>query len=143
MEKMHRIHEGQRAIQDLVKTHSPTIYNIQDTDLFSTVGYWEMWDKDSMPQSLLEDARSRKSDLYVVLSSDIPFEPDPLRYGGTVRESTDQYWIDLCEREGLPYVYITETKDRLGATVNAIDEFFGENPLSYQRVGKEYERSYK
>lgn len=143
VEKMHRIHEGQRAIQDLVKTHSPTIYNIQDTDLFSTVGYWEMWDKDSMPQSLLEDARSRKSDLYVVLSSDIPFQPDPLRYGGNVRESTDQYWIDLCEREGLPYVYITETEDRLGAAVNAIEEFFGENPLSYQRVGKEYERLYK
>jgi len=140
VERMHRIHKGQRTIQELVRTHSPTVYNIQDTDLFSTVGYWEMWDKDSLPQELLEDARLMKSDLYVVLSSDIPFEPDPLRYGGTVRESTDQYWIDLCEREGLPYVYITETEDRAGAVVNAIDVFFGVNPLSYQRSGKEYER---
>src|SRR5690606_28700585 len=114
--------------------------NIQDTDLFSTVGYWEMWDKDSMPQSLLEDARDRKSDLYVVLSSDIPFEPDPLRYGGNTRESTDQYWIDLCEREELPYVYITETNDRLGAVVNAIEKFLGSNPLAYQRIGEEYEK---
>ena len=119
-----------------------SIYNIQDTDLFSTVGYWELWDKDSMPQELLESARLRKSDLYVILSSDIPFEPDPLRYGGTVRETTDQYWIDLCEREGLPYVYITETEvgGRLGATISAIVKFFGDNPLSYQRSGKEYER---
>lgn len=141
VEKMHMIHAGQRAIQDLVKEISTSIYTIQDTDLFSTVGYWEMWDQDSMPERLLEDARSRKSDLYVILSSDIPFKPDPLRYGGTVRESTDQYWIDLCVREELPYVYITDTEDRFGSTINAIDEFFGKNPLSFQRVGKEYEKS--
>lgn len=142
VERMNRIHEGQRAIQDFAYSHSDKLYIIQDTDLFSTVGYWEMWNKDSMPADLLEDARLRKSDLYVILSSDLPFEPDPLRYGGDKRETSDQYWIDLCERENLPYVYITETTPRWLAVENAINSFFKDNnPLSYQRVGREYEKS--
>lgn len=140
LERMCRIQEGQRAIQDTAQEVSTTVYVIQDTDLFSTVGYWEMWDKHSMPESLLNDAKVRKSDLYVILSSDIPFEEDPLRYGGSVRETSDKYWINLCYRENLPFVYITETEDRLGATINAIDEFFGPNPLAFQRVGSEYEK---
>lgn len=139
-ERMHRIHEGQKALQIVGEQSDQSIYVIQDTDLYSTVGYWEMWDKPSMPASLLEDAKKHRSHLYVILSSDLPFEPDPLRYGGDQRESSDIYWIDLCEREGLPYRYITDTKDRAKAAQLAIEEFFW-NPLNYKRSGHEYERN--
>lgn len=139
-ERMHRIYEGQKALQIFGEQSDKTIYVIQDTDLFSTVGYWEMWDKASMPDSLLFDAQKHRSDLYVILSTDLPFVPDPLRYGGDQRESGDVYWIDLCERENLPYVYITETEGRANAVRLAIESFF-QNNLQYQRSGHEYERN--
>ena len=138
-EKMHRIHEGQRALQIYGQRDTTSEFVIQDTDLFSTVGYWEMWDKASMPEELLTDARKLQSDLYVILSSDIPFKDDPLRYGGTHRETSDQYWIDLCERENLPYIVITDTINRWETARTAIREYFPTDYLNYQREGKEYE----
>lgn len=143
VEHMKAIVLGQTAIQDLGYAQNNTVYTIQDTDLFSTLGYWEMWDNDTVPEDLLEQARHRASDLYVILGSDFPFEQDPLRYGGDHRETKDQYWIDLCERENLPYIYVTGVDRRGERVVDSIREVFKVNPLSYQRVGKEYEEVYK
>lgn len=137
VDAMKTIHQGQKALQLTGSDHG-TEFIFQDTDLFSTVGYWEMWSKETMPLQLLNDARNLKSDLYVILSSDIPFEADPLRYGGHERESSDQYWIDLCEREGLNYVYVTGTDDRFAQALNAIHAAFPDDYLEYQRRGKEY-----
>ena len=138
-EKMMRIYAGQRALQTYGQRDTSTEFIIQDTDLFSTVGYWELWEPESMPKSLLTDARMLQSDLYVILTSDIPFERDPLRYGGDIRETPDQYWIDLCARENLPYVIITDTIDRTKAAEKAILEYFPTDYLNYKREGKEYE----
>ncbi len=112
---MTAIWKGQRALQQ----HADDLANIpiliQDTDLYSTVGYWEFpqWIPTigECPEGLLEDAERLRSDLYIVTRSDIPFEQDPLRYGGDVREGSDEYWIDVCERYHLPYVILT-TNDR-------------------------------
>ena len=140
IERMASIYVGQSALQHVAEQSDKSIYVIQDTDLFSTLGYWEMWDPESVPDSLRNDAHTYRSDLYVILSSDIPFETDPLRYGLTSRETKDQYWIDLCEREHLRYVYITETQGRANAARLAIEKFFWNNPLEYTRSGLEYEK---
>lgn len=103
-EKMHVIFKGQWALQG-IPMDKPFVF--QDTDLFSTIGYWRMYDPEyyaTVKDELESLALTTKSDLYVVCSSDIPFEPDQLRYGGDKRESTDQYWIDLLEEFGLNYV---------------------------------------
>lgn len=100
------IWQGQKALQ----WHS---YNdfydkpfiIQDTDLFSTVGYWDFWDMNT-PAALVKDALLLKSDLYIITKSNIPFEEDPLRYGGDKRESDDQFWINLCVKHGLNFVVL-------------------------------------
>jgi NadR type nicotinamide-nucleotide adenylyltransferase len=102
-EKMRRIWLGQSALQksaDFLDS-SPVIF--QDTDLFSTVGYWQHWDAPNMPWELQADAVQQTSDLYLVVKSNIPFEADPLRYGGDQRELDDQYWIDLCKLWKLNY----------------------------------------
>ncbi len=83
-------------------------YVVQDTDLFATVGYWEHWNPGTTPESLVEDARAGMSDLYLVTLSNIPFEPDPLRYGVHERETPDAYWIALAERYGLNYRVMDE-----------------------------------
>lgn len=56
---------------------------------------------------------SRASDLYIVAPSNIPFEPDPLRYGGDVRELPDTYWISLLEEFSLPYVVLENSHPML------------------------------
>lgn len=138
-DKMERIWEGQASLQSHAFYQRDSIYSIQDTDLFSTIGYWEMWDSKTVPEGLYSEALEYQSDLYVILSSDVTFTPDLLRYGGDKRETDDQYWIDLCERYNLPYVYITEVEDRPGAIFNTIWEKFP-NTLDYTRVGREYKK---
>lgn len=135
--KMKSIHRGQKVLQkqatDLA-LDKPFIF--QDTDLFSTLGYWHLWNDGPEDLSLMFDARSSKSDLYIVCPSNIPFEQDPLRYGGKVRESTDDYWINLCKNFDLNYKVLT-TKSKKGrleeATKLAVD-LFNPSQLAYERV---------
>lgn len=110
---MTAIWNGQRALQRHADNLSDSPFIIQDTDLFSTVGYWRFphWQNQigSCPEGLVRDAQALKSDLYIITRSTIPFEPDSLRYGGDVREGSDEYWIDICERFELPYVVLAST----------------------------------
>lgn len=108
-ERMHKIWYGQRDIQWAAR-ELDLIWAIQDTDLWSTVGYWNFWDGNT-PELLKSEAEDKKSDLYLITQSNIPFTPDKLRYGGTERESTDRYWINLCERNGLNY-HVIQASDR-------------------------------
>lgn len=135
---MEAIWQGQRALQKqgLEMVDKPFIF--QDTDLFSTVGYWRLYEEElgSVPQGLINNALTDKSDLYIILTSDIPFEADPLRFGGDVRESTDQFWIQLCEEFGLNYQVVPETGKRARkfeayeASIRFFDTTAG---LAYQR----------
>lgn len=133
---MNAIFRGQMALQASPQPNSA--YIIQDTDLFSTVGYWRMHVDTfgPVPMLLTGSAQRYKSDLYIITRSNIPFEEDPLRYGGDRRESSDQYWIDLADEFGLNYV-ILDSADlflRLGEAMSVIGELdFG---LGYDREGK-------
>jgi NadR type nicotinamide-nucleotide adenylyltransferase len=141
-EKMIRIWEGQKALQRSALLDNEVEFRIQDTDLYSTLGYWEMWSPDTVPNELRQDAKWYRSDVYFVLASNIPFEKDPLRYGGDVRESSDQYWIDLCVRENLHYYYITSTEEtqRQFDIENILNKLYPGDELKYQRRGEEYQK---
>jgi HTH-type transcriptional repressor of NAD biosynthesis genes len=130
VESMTRIWKGQAAIQEHARTWPNKPYIIQDTDLFSTVGYWEQphWADvlGERPEGLLKDAQAMKSDLYVITQSNIPFERDGLRYGIDKRESPDQYWIDLAEREGLNYIVLKSDSPtgRMAELINPMNELW-------------------
>lgn len=115
-EKMRAIIHGQYALQ---KTAHNDLFNkpfiFQDTDLFSTVGYYRLWGGGTDEDNDLVEyyAKRTKSDLYIVMNDGIPFEADPLRYGGDVRESKTQYWIDLLEDFGCHYYVVKTTDQRL------------------------------
>lgn len=102
-DSMTAIWKGQMALQDSARKMYDKPFVFQDTDLFSTLGYWKMYNPDSIPVNLVRDCHRFESDLYLITRSNIPFEPDPLRYGGDRRESDDEYWIRLCETHGLNY----------------------------------------
>lgn len=113
----------------------------QDTDLVSTLGYQLHWCRSRVPERYRESMRPGylqsgiyrtdynraerdlnevwaeiqnsyvPADLYIVLSDEAEFVPDPLRYGGDRRETTRQYWVDLLRERDLPYY---EMKSHLG-----------------------------
>ncbi len=140
-EKMYAIHTGQKALQEHAQSLEDRAWIVQDTDLFSTVGYWGLWEPEMLPTQLVRDARALKSDLYLILRSNIPFERDPLRYGEDKRESSDQYWINLCERYGLNYRVIDAAgpSGRLAEGMKHCQDLFESSVgLTYLRKGREY-----
>ena len=138
--RMQQIWEGQRALQDYGRSLRDKPWIIQDTDLFSTVGYWRMHEDvfGPTPEWLIQDAIDRQSDVYLVTLSNIPFEPDPLRYGGDVREGSDEFWIDILREFSLNYTTILgpDIYSRKTDGVQALLKNFKPG-LTYQRITKE------
>lgn len=140
-DSMRAILYGQTALQKTARDdlkNKPFIF--QDTDLFSTVGYYKLWgggtDEDL---DLVEyNAKQLKSDLYIVMNDGIPFEEDPIRYGGDKRESGMQYWINLLEEYKLPYYVVKATDRRLqtNEVCSAVIKFFDEKTKNI----REYKR---
>jgi NadR type nicotinamide-nucleotide adenylyltransferase len=104
------IWHGQYAAQRQADNWFDKPLVVQDTDLYSTIGYWEQphWQKElgPVPEGLILDAKETQSDLYLITQANIPFELDPLRYGGTHQESPDSFWIGIAEKYGLNYKVI-------------------------------------
>lgn len=109
-EKMLDITRGQLAYQQMSGQEENCHSVIFDTDLFSTIGYYEIMNhKEWMEEdwgALGIYAHDIKNNVYFILPDDVPFAPDVLRYGGDKRESTTQFWIDLAERYCLNYVLV-------------------------------------
>lgn len=101
------IWKGQQAIQQMSNSWTGKPYIVRDTDLYSTIGYWEQpqWRErlGPVPSDLIFMANKLKSDLYLITTATIPFEVDPLRYGGDHRESPDEFWISVADKYGLNY----------------------------------------
>lgn len=108
LKAMENIHAGQVALQTSAKHNAQRPVLVQDTDLYSTVGYYEIMGFDSAPDDCLMDARRLASSVYYLLPDDVDFEADPLRYGGDKRESTTEFWKHLLEKFNLPYVVVPE-----------------------------------
>lgn len=132
--KMSRIVTGQYAIQELAHKQTKSHFIIQDTDLLSTLGYYRFWNKTS-PHTLENMCNITKSDLYIVMNDKIPFEPDPLRYGGDKRETTKQFWIDLLEEFGCRYYVVKETdkEKQLAEIENVLYDLFNSQ---FEALGK-------
>lgn len=112
-DRMLDIVHGQAALQRAAKSVRNKPWIFQDTDLLSTVGYYDIFgggqrrpDDLKLCQRLFEDS---KADIYIVMNDRIPFEADPLRYGGDKRESTKQYWIDLLRKNDCLWFEVDET----------------------------------
>ena len=123
---MTAIWKGQSALQRQATNVTDSPFVIQDTDLFSTVGYWQFphWQATigSCPSKLVQDATKLRSDIYIMTKSNIPFEQDPLRYGGDEREGSDQYWLAICKQYKLPVVALESSNpdERLKEALGAI-----------------------
>lgn len=143
---MTAIWRGQAAIQRHGQRMLDKPWVVQDTDLFSTIGYWEFphWQDvlGPVPDELIKDAVDLKSDLYLITKSNIPFEKDPLRYRSDegVREGSDEYWIGIAEKYGLNYEVIGYTKrlDRRARANDLLENHFAKitERITYDRKGQ-------
>lgn len=106
-EAMAAITAGQGAYQEKIYRDARHPAVIMDTDLFSTVGYYRICLGEEAP-ACEAAALASPGTHYFLLPDSIPFEADPLRYGGDHRESERQEWIDLLERFGRPYSLVPD-----------------------------------
>lgn len=133
-ERMRTIICGQAASQYSVKALLGNPFIFQDTDLYSTLGYYRIYGGGTADdiQTVLDEAYDTQSDFYIVMNSNIRFTPDPLRYGGNVRESNDKFWLDILDEFGLPYHYVKSTNPiaQEEEVFQAVEDFFYEqNPV--------------
>lgn len=139
-ERMAMIVRGQNAVQKAARSILGSPFIFQDTDLFSTLGYYRIYGGGTKQE--LNDceymATESVSSLYIVMNSNIRFTPDSLRYGIDKRESTDQFWIYLLEEFGCKYYYVQSTNPHAqeAEVEKVIEEFFlKENPVfGFERV---------
>lgn len=104
-ERMENIAMTQYAIEKAALRNLEVPWVYQDTDLLSTIGYYRIYK--GQPYKYIDQMfEETKGHLYIVMSSGIKFTEDPLRYGGKVRESTDQFWIDLLEEYKCNYYVV-------------------------------------
>lgn len=139
---MEAIWKGQLAAQRLAQTWTDKPFIVQDTDLFSTVGYWMQphWQEalGPVPKQLVKDALANKSDLYLITQANIPFEQDSIRYGDGQRESPDSFWIGIAEQFDLNYIVLEHSTltERYGEATWAMRKLFEANHgLTYDRKG--------
>jgi len=76
------------------------------------------------------------ADHYLLLKDNVPFVPDPLRYGGDKRESNMAFWECLLKEHKASYTVIDAKKwgDRFQQARDACEVVFKSNPLwGYRR----------
>lgn len=139
-ERMGMIVRGQFAVQQTARGNTGFPFIFQDTDLYSTLGYFKIYGSGNEQdiKNCEYDAYETQSSLYIVMNSDIRFTPDALRYGIDKRESTDEFWIDLLKENGCNYYYVKSTNPHAQeAEVQAVIEkfFYESNPVfGFERV---------
>ena len=73
------------ALENVARTPSPRLI-LEDTDLISTVVYSRYY-YGKVPDWIVDEARNRRADLYLLMDTDVAWKPDPARdAGGEERE---------------------------------------------------------
>jgi NadR type nicotinamide-nucleotide adenylyltransferase len=111
------IARGQMALEDAAE--GPLV--ICDTDLVSTVVYSNHYYSACAPP-IVDAARTRLADLYLLLDIDVPWTPDPARDAFDQREAIHARFVATLEALGANYVVIRGNwEERRDAAIAAIE----------------------
>lgn len=105
--KLKMIVNGQHASERAAESID-TLIKVKDTDLLTTLGFYQ-YNGISEPEHLQWMIDDYPNDLYIVMNDKIPFEADPLRYGGDKRETTREFWIDILLDHDRDYYVVRST----------------------------------
>jgi len=119
------IARGVISMHDEIETTRPPMI-ILDTDLFSTVVYGRHYYGEAPPW-IETEALKRKSDLYLLLDTDIPFVHDPTQRGTEEqREALQLDFREIIELHDLRYELITgDGSVRLQRAISVMKSFQG------------------
>lgn len=103
------IARGQMALEDAARERSlqrdsPLL--VVDTDLLSTVIY-SLHYYGQCPDWIIEAARHRQPDLYLLTDIDIPWIADPVRDRGDRRPEMHALFTDFVQRSGVPFTLVS------------------------------------
>ena len=94
---------------------------IADTDLLSTAVYAAHY-YGRAPEWVVDAARRRRPDLYLLLDVDLPWTPDPQRDRGHMRPEMHALFRSAVEASGAPFVVISGSSTaRFNSACAAID----------------------
>jgi len=114
------IARGQMALEDAAIARGEPLI-VQDTDLLSTVVYCDHY-YHRVPESILEEARRRRPDLYLLMDIDVPWIPDPARDRGDRREEMHALFERAVRKSGVRYELVRGSWEaRYEQAVRAID----------------------
>lgn len=125
-ETMSVIESGQSFVDCKARNALDNPINIQDTDLYSTEGYYRISGlAEGIDHYLRYDLYDERT-TYFLLPDDIPVEPDRLRAAGTERESTYKFWKNILEEFDLNYVEVPKgtLTEKLDFMMNYIEDVF-------------------
>lgn len=121
LEDTDEIARGQIALEDKHSARAERLL-IQDTDLLSTVVYSGHYYHYCAPW-IVEAARQRRPDLYLLLDIDVPWIPDGVRDREEYREEIQKLFHDAVAASGSPYVSISgsweQRTERARAAIDA------------------------
>ena len=113
------IARGQMAAEDDAIRRAGSLV-VLDTDLVSTVVYCEHYFGRS-PEWIVEEARRRAGDLYLLLEPDIPWVPDGIRDRGDRRDEMHALFRERLDSLGVPVREIGGERDaRRAAAIDAV-----------------------
>lgn len=100
------IARGSMSMHDEIETANPDML-ILDTDLFSTVVYGKHY-YGEVAGWIESEALKRRSDLYLLLDTDIPFQSDGQQRGPELRrEELQVSFREVIKRHSLPFELIS------------------------------------
>jgi len=128
---MEKIVRGQKSIENVAYDQNRLI-TIRDTDLLSTIGYYRLYcpHYSRLPGYTKALVSFHPADHYYLLESNIPFQPDPLRYGIDKRESADSFWENLLIEFGCEYTLVKDRNVVYDHIVNIVKD---QEIFRYQR----------
>lgn len=104
---MENIFIGQNAYErSALSTDIGQLVNFMDTDILSTVGYANLVKTNEKFAFTFGHSFLDNRHYFVLTQDEVPYEHDVLRYGNGVRETDDQFWINLLEKYKKPYTII-------------------------------------
>jgi NadR type nicotinamide-nucleotide adenylyltransferase len=119
-EDLIEIAKGQIALEDQVTLQKPK-FILCDTDL-EVIRVWSEWKYDACDPWILEKAKEKQADLYLLLKPDVPWFPDPLRENPNDREALFlEYQKVLAEYDSKVIEIGDYWQYRFHASIMAID----------------------
>jgi NadR type nicotinamide-nucleotide adenylyltransferase len=114
------IARGQIALEDEAIARAGSLV-VQDTDLLSTVVYCDHY-FGRCPRWIIDAARARRPDVYLLCEIDLPWVADGIRDRGDMREDMQTLFRAAVRASGAPFVVIEgDAGHRVAKAIEAID----------------------